>query len=363
MTRTSTATAPEHKTSSIINHIVLLLDGSTSMVPHASGLIKVADNQIAHLAERSRVLDQETRISVFIFSSAGMYRCLIWDKDVLRLPSISALYKASGNTALVDATLDCIRDLRETPERYGDHSFLLFALSDGEENDSLRDAPELKRTLDSLPDNWTIAALVPNARAMHEAKRFGFPAGNVEIWDASNTRTGTTEAGQRFKDATESFMQARATGVRSTRTLFATDLTVVNAATVSANLVPLDQSKYSIVPIPSLAQVPASAKTADGKNIVIKPFAESCGFRYQVGHGFYELTKPEKIQPQKSIMIMERKGQQRVFHGREARQLVGLPDNEVRVKPDFNPEYRIFVQSNAINRHLMPGTQFLYLNN
>jgi Mg-chelatase subunit ChlD len=49
-----------------INHIVMVLDMSGSMSPHARELIKVADGQIAHLARRSQELDQETRITVYV---------------------------------------------------------------------------------------------------------------------------------------------------------------------------------------------------------------------------------------------------------------------------------------------------------
>lgn len=331
------------------------------MTRHAANLIKVADGQIKHLAQRSTELDQETRISVMVFSSYGKYKCVVWDKDVLRLPSIQKFYQPDGNTAFIDATLDAIRDLSETPERYGDHSFLMYVLTDGEENNSKRAPWDLEKTIRELPDHWTVAALVPNASGKHEAKKFGFPNGNIEIWD-TNSADGVTEVGERIRAATDTYMTNRAAGIRSTKTLFSTDATAVNANTVAAaNLAPLDPSKYAVVPVPNLKQVPDSAKTPDGQNIVIKPFTEACGFTYKIGSGFYQLSKPEKIQPQKAIMIMERKGKQRVFHGQEARQLVGLPDHEIRVKPDLNPDYLIFVQSGSINRHLMPGTQYLYL--
>src|SRR5947208_332295 len=120
----------------IINHVFLVLDASGSMKPWSREVIKVADNQVAYLAQRSKELDQETRITIFQFSS-GPAECLVYDKDVLRMPSISKLYTPTRYlTALIDATLLALDDLSLTPQRYGDHSFLGYILTDGRENDS-----------------------------------------------------------------------------------------------------------------------------------------------------------------------------------------------------------------------------------
>jgi uncharacterized protein YegL len=331
----------------IINHIGLVLDASTSMIRHAGSLIKVADGQIAHLAQRSKELDQETRISVWTFADAHNIQCVVWDMDVLRLPSIAKFYRAHGNTAFIDATLKSISDLGETPERYGDHSFLVYVLTDGEENNSRSSASELQKQLSTLPDHWTLAALVPNANVKHEAKRFGFPAGNIEVWDATSQQ-GVSEAGDRVRSATDAYMRGRASGVRSTRTLFSTDAVAVNAATIAqAGLSPLARDTYMLIPVP--------------KDTDIKSFTEAAGLNYRTGNGFYQLMKSETIQPNKKIVVVERAATAKVYSGREARQLVGLPDMEVRVKPDFNDQYHIFVQSTSNNRKLISGTRYLYL--
>lgn len=331
----------------IINHIGLVLDASTSMSRHRSSLITVADNQIKHLARRSQELDQETRISVWTFADANHINCVVWDKDVLRLPSIATFYKVGGNTAFIDATMQAISDLGETPERYGDHSFLVYVLTDGEENCSINDTATLQKVLGNLKPHWTLAALVPNASAKHEAKRFGFPAGNVEVWDTTST-AGTSEAGERIRAATDTYMQNRATGVRSTRTLFSTDAAAVNATTIAqAGLQPLARDKYMLIPVPTVS--------------VIADFTKACGHNYRTGSGFYELSKTEHIQPQKAIAIVERGPAGRVFVGRDARQMIGLPDEVVKVKPDHNPDFAVFVQSTSNNRKLMPGTKYLYL--
>ena len=330
----------------IINHIGLVLDASSSMDPYQHDLVKVADGQIEHLARRSRELDQETRISVWTFADPSNINCVVWDKDVLRLPSIAQYYRPYGNTAFIDATLQSIRDLGETPERYGDHSFLVYVLTDGEENRSVNRPATLQQTLQGLPDHWTLAALVPNARGMHEAKRFGFPAGNIEIWDA-NSAKGVSEAGDRVRVSMDNYMQARATGVRSTRSLFSTGADAVNVATITqAGLKPLAKGTYVLVPVP-----------ADSR---IDEFTKACGHNYQIGRGFYQLMKREEIQATKDIVVVSKKDH-KVYSGQEARQMIGLPDMNVRVSPNHNADFDIFVQSTSINRKLIAGTRYLYL--
>lgn len=332
----------------IINHVGLVLDESSSMTYHQESLVAAVDAQVKYLARRSQELDQETRISVWTFSGAGSTRCAVWDKDVLRLPSIRSLYRPHGMTALVDASLQAIRDLEETPQRYGDHSFLLYTFTDGQENSSRARGSDLADRIARLPDNWTLAALVPDINGVHEAKRFGFPAGNIERWDTTSA-DGVTEVASRIQQATDTYMVSRASGVRSTRNLFSTGADAVNTATVSsAALTPLRKDSYLMTRVPQDAS--------------IRDFTErEVGRTYQVGRGYYQLTKTENIQRYKEISVVERRGNRRVFVGRDARGLIGLPDMDVRVKPDYNPDYDIFVQSTSTNRRLKAGTDYLYL--
>lgn len=328
-----------------INHVVLVLDESQSMTTHKRDLIRVADGQVKYLARRSQELDQETRVSIYVFSDT--VRCLVYDRDVLRLPSIADLYRPQGMTALIDATVKALDDLSHTATLYGDHAFLTFVLTDGQENRSKTPSSTLMRMLQVLHDNWTVAVLVPDQRGKFEAQGFGFPKDNIAIWDPSNA-AGVEEAGETIRRATENFMTGRATGVRGTRNLFSTGADAVNAQTVTSALTPLRPSEYDVIPV--------------GWKAPIKEFVESRGFApYQIGKGYYQLMKPEKIQPGKKI-VMREKATGKVYAGNQARDLIGLPDNiEVRVKPDDNEFYEIYVQSTSVNRNLIPGTNVLVL--
>lgn len=331
-------------TENYINHVVLTLDASYSMQPHAGDLIKVATSQIEHLARRSQELDQETRVSIYDF--ADDVRCLVYDKDVLRLPSIAGLYRPRGNTALIDATIKSLRDLAHTAQLYGDHAFLEFVLTDGEENRSRHTGMDLRRELGGLPEQWTVACLVPDQMSKHEAQGFGFAPANIAVWNP-DARTGVEDAGAVIRQATESFMTNRAKGMRGTATLFSTGVDVVNGATVRAVLgAPMDRTAYDIIPV----------STDD----YIRPFVESRGLPYSIGQGYYQLTKTETIQNRKQIAVRE-KATGAVYAGPQARELLGLGGNDVRVKPDHNPAWDVFVQSTSVNRRLVAGTDLLVM--
>ncbi|MBO3678751.1 vWA domain-containing protein [Streptomyces sp. NEAU-YJ-81] len=338
-----------------INHVALVLDASSSM-SHLSGkVVEVADQQIAYLARRSKELDQETRVTVYVF--ADKVECVIYDKDVLRMPSLKQLYQVGGMTALLAATLKSQRELAQTAQLYGDHSFLTFVLTDGQENASHRcpDAPTknprelvqaVAKMMQTQEDNWTLAVLVPDQMGKREAMQCGFPKDNIAIWDATSTQ-GLEEAGQVIQQATENFMMGRAQGIRGSRAVFSTGAEAVNKDTIkAAGLAPVNPSEYQLIPV--------------AREAAIREWVIECGHTYRTGGAFYQLSKSEKIQARKQIAVLEKKTD-RVYTGPEARSLLGLPDTEVRVKPDHNDDFTIFVQSTSVNRKLIPHTRLLLM--
>ncbi|MFH8349879.1 vWA domain-containing protein [Streptomyces sp. NPDC018045] len=342
-------------TQNYINHVALVLDASSSMSHLSRKVVEVADQQIAYLARRSKELGQETRVTVYAF--ADTVECVIYDKDVLRMPSLEQLYRVGGMTALLAATLKSQRELAQTAQLYGDHSFLTFVLTDGQENASHRcpDAPsrnpgELVQAVATLiatqADNWTLAVLVPDQMGKREAVQCGFPKDNIAIWDATSTR-GLEEAGQVIQQATENFMVGRAQGIRGSRAVFSTGAETVNKDTIeAAGLKPVHPSEYQLVPV---------ARAAAIRDRVVE-----CGHTYRTGCAFYQLSKSEKIQARKQIAVLEKKTD-RVYTGPQARALLGLPDAEVRVNPDRNDDFTIFVQSTSVNRKLIPHTRLLLM--
>ncbi|MFF9912416.1 vWA domain-containing protein [Streptomyces sp. NPDC013457] len=338
-----------------INHVALVLDASSSMSHLRGKVVEVADQQIAYLARRSRELEQETRVTVYVF--ADKVECVIYDKDVLRMPSLKELYRVGGMTALLAAALKSQRELAQTAQLYGDHSFLTFVLTDGQENASHRcpDTPSksprelvdaVAEMIRSQEDNWTLAVLVPDQMGRREAMQGGFPKDNIAIWDATSTQ-GLEEAGQVIQQATEKFMVGRARGIRGSRAVFSTGGEAVNKETVkAAGLVPVDPSGYQLIPV--------------ARDAGIRDWVVECGHTYRTGGAFYQLSKSEKVQAQKKIAVLEKKTD-RVYTGPEARALLGLPDVEVRVRPDHNDDFTIFVQSTSVNRKLVANTRLLLM--
>ncbi|MEV6732868.1 MULTISPECIES: vWA domain-containing protein [unclassified Streptomyces] len=338
-----------------INHVALVLDASSSMSQLSRKVVEVADQQIAYLARRSQELDQETRVTVYVFSDR--VECVIYDKDVLRMPSLKQLYRVGGMTALLAATLKSQRELAQTAQLYGDHSFLTFVLTDGQENASHRcpDAPArdpralvqaVATMIETQEDNWTLAVLVPDQMGKREAMQCGFPKDNIAIWDATSTQ-GLEEAGQVIREATEKFMVGRAKGIRGSRAVFSTGAGAVNKDSIKdAGLSPVDLSQYQLIPV--------------AREAAIRDWVIECGHTYRTGCAFYQLSKSEKIQGQKQIAVLEKKTD-RVYTGPEARALLGLPDTEVRVKPDHNDDFTIFVQSTSVNRKLVSNTRLLLM--
>ncbi|MFI0966421.1 vWA domain-containing protein [Streptomyces sp. NPDC021080] len=338
-----------------INHVALVLDASSSMSHLSRKVVEVADQQIAYLARRSGELDQETRVTVYVF--ADKVECVIYDKDVLRMPSLQQLYRVGGMTALLAAALKSQHELAQTAQLYGDHSFLTFVLTDGQENASHRcpDAParnprELVKAVAEMiatqEDNWTLAVLVPDQMGKREAMQCGFPRDNIAVWDATSTQ-GLEEAGQVIREATEKFMVGRSQGIRGSRAVFSVGAEAVNKDTIkAAGLAAVDPSGYRLIPVT--------------RDAAIRDWVVECGHTYRTGGAFYQLSKSEKIQARKQIAVLEKKTD-RVYSGPEARALLGLPNVEVRVKPDHNDDFTIFVQSTSVNRKLVPNTRLLLM--
>jgi hypothetical protein len=351
-------------------HIVLLLDASTSMCGHENAVVRVVDQLVKEWTDQANALDDMTRLTVYQFSSQNympngdFIDCLWYDTDIARIKSLQGKYRPNGNTALIDSTVRSLRELAQTPTMYGDHTFLFYSITDGGENYSrIHTAAELVKEIETLPDNWTVAALVPNINGKIAAQRFGFPAGNVMVWDATSER-GVEEAGRAVAQATASYMGMRTnSGMRSTKSLFVGGQVDADAIK-AAKLKPLASDDYAIVPVtpiqglvqekPDPTKKKPPAGQPDNRPMVsymeIEPFISRVHPPFRVGKAYYELVKTEKIAGNKQLAIVDKNG--KVYLGAGVRQMLGLPEENKTVKPDFNPDYKIYVQSTSLNRHL-----------
>ncbi len=329
----------------LINHISLVLDASGSMSTSRANLVKVFNNEIAYLKTRSVELNQETRVSVYTFRDRKV-TCIVYDMDVMRMSSIEPHYHTGGQTNLIDANLKAIEDNKKLPELYGDHAFLMYCLTDGAENSSINRPSDLLNAIAKLPDNWTVVALVPDSHSIYEAKKFGFPANNISVWNV-NGKDSLENVGKEFRSSMDTYFTNRSQGIRSTKNFFNIDIQKLNKAVINKNnLNYLDNSKF-------FRGVNTAPKAVQSKDLVINN-----GFSYSNGVLFYELVKTETIQPVKEIIIKNRKSNH-LYGGKEARNILGLPSTEVQVKSVNHPDYEIYIQSTAPNRNIIPNQKFL----
>lgn len=340
------------------DHVFLVWDASSSMdhYGYVKPLIKVTDNLIRHLEQRSKEMKRQVLVSIFSFSE--VVECLVWEWDVFRLPSIADIYEAYGNTALWDAILRSQQDLATIPQKYGDHGFVTYVFTDGENNRGAHSAQDVARYLAGRPENESVAILVPHQGAVETAKRAGIPGGNIEVWDAS-TAAGIKDIGEKITRSYDNYAAARTAGVRGSKTLFG-GAAAVNAQTISAaKLKPLDPKTYKLIPV-----IPPPGFVKDVDVIEIAPYVRSVNNgMYLAGSVYYPvvpaLKRNPRIGPEKNLVIMDRKTNM-LYSGPGVRTMLGLPeDGVVTVKPDANPAYLVYCQSTSPNRHLTPHTEIL----
>lgn len=337
------------KTANKIVHAAIVLDASGSMVRLSNKVEEVADRLIRDLKTQSEELDLETRISVYTFSFHNQINCLIFDKDVFRLPSIKGMYLANGQTALIDATIKSQHDLAATAQMYGEHSFITYVVTDGYENDSRNGAHTLSSLIAKQGQNWSLACLVPDGNARDYAVSAGFAPGNILIWDASSA-AGLEKAAEKITMSTQNYMTSVSGGLAIDKNnVFGTGADKVNANTVNASLVPMTKGSYALLDV------------AEDKRIDLFVQSQGNGWQFFVGKGYYQLTgKSVLVQANKKIIVVEKSTGQ-AYSGAEARNLVGLPNGvDARVKADDNPDFWVFAQSTANNRKLLAGTKFVW---
>ena len=347
----------------LINHVVLVIDESGSMHHISKTVITVVDKLIANMAQQVRDINRtaaiktETRVTVYLFHST--VRCVIFDMSVSDLPSIADFYEINGMTAMVDATTLAISDLKQTFDKYGRHSYLMYVITDGHENySSGENVQALPGIMATLPDTWTTACLVPDAGGAHVAKQLGFPAGNVAIWDATSSR-GAEEMVDRVTVATNSYVTNRSQSggtFRSTRTLFqVNDAAMTPADAIKAGAKAMDASEYVIVPVI--------------RDCTIKEMVEECTPNYKIGQAYYQLNNSKTpkgkrgiiVQGNKDVKVMDN-GTKRVYTGKGVRALASLPDHDITVDPqNMGTSNIVFVQSTSLNRKLYAGTKLLIL--
>jgi hypothetical protein len=101
------------------------------------------------------------------------------------------------------------------------------------------------------------------------------------------------------------------------------------------------------------------------KDMDIREFVKFKRKTFRKGCGFYQFTKPVKVQDHKEIILLEEETGD-LFGGKESRKILGLPTyGTIDVSPTRcaalqDGRFTAFVQSTSVNRKLIGGTKFLY---
>ena len=347
----TTPAPPEEKP--IVNHIVFCLDDSGSCHQIRPKLIDLFNDQLNMIKKRAHEEKQETYVSVYAFG------------HLLKKLYLNAYYQSAapitsagplgltcdgGSTRLMDAVVEAIdahNDKIRSESK--DVSCLLVCLTDGAENGSFVSrfsfADKIKAA--QATDRWTLSFLVPDARGKRILVDYGVPFGNITTWDVS--AKGAEVASQQLSASVSGYYATRSAGAKKSTSFFV-DLANVTAADL-AKLTDKSGEFYRW-------EVDAEGEISA---FVDKQLAErNIGGSYMIGAGFYQLTKPEKLQTHKQIMIYDRKSR-KLYGGHEARTLLGADSNgEIRIKIENLATFEVYVQSTSTNRKLVRGSHVLY---
>lgn len=328
------------------NHIAILLDQSSSMAYHGlTNAAMAAFNKIAASIKKSAIeTAQETTVTYITFADTADVKYAGRDA---RFVSELTDYRSYGNTALFDAVGRATEEL-DRLHHDSDTSYLVMAITDGEENHSRRHSS--LSIADAIRDrqgrgNWSFVFQVPpGAYSQKLARDFKIPLDNICEWGL--TEAGLNHAAKVASDGVENYYRARSTGKKAVTTFFVTtDLSKVKPKDVTRKLTDLSD-QFRLLDVP--------------KEQAIRDFVEQkTGKAYVVGCAYYLLMKPEKVQAKKKILIME-KGKKAVWGGDEARDMIGLPVGaEAKVTPGNHNAFDIYCQSTSVNRILPRGTKVL----
>lgn len=327
------------------NYVALVVDESQSI--SMAGLTKSVTNAVNSVIEAyresAREHNQPTKLTVIGFASS--VRVMVPLQDVAFILPIHALYP-SGHTALLDGIGRGVGEIEDFGVRDVDPAWSVLTFTDGEENFSTQYRASTIRDLISTKtatDRWTFAVQVPSQGHKDRLVRaFGFPEDNVSVWET--TVVGTERMRVETTQAVHQYTSSRASGASASASFYVkTDL---------SNVTQKDLNKLDNL----YGQFSQWLVT---KEVDVKTFVESHGKKFLIGAAYYQLTKRETIQASKQIVIIP-KGKKTVYGGREARNLLGLPHNNIIVTPGNHADYDIFVQSTSWNRKLVRGTRLLY---
>lgn len=323
--------------------VSLVIDRSGSMNGIERSMFSAAGSMLKKLRDKAKE-GHDVKVSVITFANNVTVNLFPTDVRNLNDTMIEQLWKdisIGGGTALFDATIKGIELLNSLDD---EASGLLMCYTDGGENQSSTSAATIQKKFNELEktDKYTLTFQVPR-HGKSELTRFGISADNIREWD--QTESGVKEVEKVSTQAIDTYFTARSAGTRSVKNFY----------------VGVDASKITDKDLNKLEDVSDHFKLYKvDKESDIKTFVESKTKKeYVFGSAFYELTKSEKIQKNKQLLIIK-KGDSIIYGGRGIRNLLNIPENaDAKVDVVNLSNYRIFVKSTSSNRKLVRGAGVL----
>ena len=326
------------KNTSVRSNICLVLDVSSSMCDIIDDVRRMANDLIGTIKEAN----PNAIVGVVTFASKpSVIVQPTYAKNVL-ITQLSAY----GNTALFDAIGEATT-LIDTGDENDSH--LVMILTDGEENWSLK--YNAKTICDLLNNkqaegNWTFTFQLPPGASKGFASKFGIPIENCREWEA--TRKGVEETEKVTSRGLRNYLAANAVGERAVKTFFVnTDLSKVKTKDLQKSLKDVSND-YKLYEVGQESRVDEFVSSKTKKD-------------YVIGSSYYQLSKKEKVQPNKAVLIQDKKSKA-IYGGDNARALIGLPTDGVshaEVEPMDHGPYDVFIMSTSVNRKLPRGTKVL----
>ncbi len=335
--RKPTTTRP---TTALTTRVALILDGSGSMWACQDRALEAFNSLVDSIRASNKLHRQNTLVSVVSF--ANSHRDLVTDIHPDQVRKFTRQdYNPCGGTALFDAVGATIRRL----QMHNTDANLVLVVTDGQENASTDfTALDLNRDFDRLQKTgrWTFAFNLPRGASTRFCRQFGIPSDNVREWD--NTDVGTQEMEEKTSAGIGNYYVSRASGQTATPKFF-TDLSAVSPLDLKNNLSDVTH-RFKVYQVE--------------KEMDIQTFtAYRTNRPYVIGSAYYQLTKAERVQAYKEILVTE-KNKKVIWGGPHARALIGLPAvGEVKVSPGNHANYDVFTQSTSVNRKLVRGTRVL----
>lgn len=346
-----------------VNLIAIVADTSGSMGGLRDKLVDLLNEQIDGIKKAAHEAGQKTRLMVLGFqdhpqgtfgtrTSPVVLRELVVPEAVDRFDRNEIKCDTHG-TPLMDTVYEATRHLEEAKirheEKHGrgsDISCLVIVLTDGMENASRQvsrnDFARNVIVARQATDRWTFAFLVPPGNE-GEITALGVPGGNVQPWEA--TEKGLKRAGEVVTRGVGGYIAARAGGQTMTASFFPDMSNVTKRDLKKLEDVSGEFGRYYV----------------DREQDISSYCTRHLG-GYELGRAYYELTKAERIQSHKDIVIEDRRDA-KLYGGAKARELLGIkqgPGVTVSVKPGNHTGFKIFVKSTSMNRKLVRGTELLY---